>query len=169
MRLPDWFFELSKPAGSIIASEAYALHREHFEDVSMAIGDAVRARVRGARDLAPGAYAQTLREMADRRRIFADWMARFDALLLPTVAVPAPAVDEIDEAAPIPGHLTRPVNYLGLCALAMPAGLHQGLPVGVQIVGKPFGERMVLEIGKALQEATPHHRLRPALTAATAG
>ncbi len=162
-RLPDWYFDLSKPAGMVIASEAYALHRAYIEDMSMAIGDAVRTRVRTARDFAPGAYAETLRQMAERRRIFADWMARYDALLLPTVAIPAPPVDQIDEASPVPGHLSRPANYLGLCALAMPAGLHEGLPIGVQIIGKPFAERTVLEIGKALQEATPHHQLRPAL------
>ena len=164
VRLPDWYFALSKPAGVVIASEAYALHREHIEDTSLAIGDAVRARVLAARVFAPGAYAETLRVMAERRRFFAEWFARFDALLLPAVAVPAPAVDQIDEAAPIPGHLTRPVNYLGLCALAVPAGLHDGLPIGMQIVGKPFAERTVLEIGKALQEVTRHHALRPVLT-----
>lgn len=164
VRLPDWYFDLSKPAGMIIASEAYSLHRDHIEDASMAIGDAVRARVQAARDFAPGAYAETLRVMAERRRFFADWFARFDALLLPTVAVPAPAVDQIDEASPIPGYLSRPANYLGLCALAMPAGLHDGLPVGVQIVGRPFAERTVLEIGKALQESTQQHALRPVLT-----
>lgn len=162
-RLPDWYFELSKPAGMIIASEAFALHREHIDDPSQAIGDAVRARVQAARDFAPGAYAETLRVMGERRRGFADWFTRFDAILLPTVAVPALPVDDIDEASPIPGYLSRPANYLGLCALAMPAGLHDGLPIGIQLIGKPFAERTLLEIGKTLQEATPHHALRPRL------
>ncbi len=163
VRLPEWYFELSRPAGLIIASEAYSLHRAYIEDMAMPIGDPVRERVRAARALAPGAYAETLRVMGERRGFFATWFDRLDAVLLPTAAVPAPPVDGIDEASPIPGHLTRPANYLGLCALAMPAGLHEGLPISVQIVGKPFAERMVLEIGKALQEDTGHHALRPAL------
>ena len=167
VRLPDWYFDLSKPAGIIIASEAYALHRAYINDTTQAIGDAVRARVLAARDFEPGAYAETLRVMAERRRFFAAWFDRYDAILLPTVAVPAPPVDSIEESAPIPGHLTRPVNYLGLCALAMPAGLHDGLPVGVQIIGKPYAEPMVLAIGKALQEQTRHHLLRPALSTDT--
>ena len=166
VRLPDWYFELSQPAGLIIASEAYALHRAYIEDMAMPIGGAVRERVRGASAFAPGAYAETLRLMGERRRIFAMWFDWLDAVLLPTAAVPAPLIDEIEEASPIPGHLTRPANYLGLCALAMPAGLHDGLPLGVQIVGKPFAERTVLEIGKALQEDTRCHALRPALNAA---
>ncbi|MDA1117279.1 MAG: amidase [Proteobacteria bacterium] len=163
VRLPEWAFELSKPAGAIIASEAYALHRAYIEDPKQPIGPAVRERVQGAGKLAPGEYAETLRVMAARRRVFAEWFRTFDALLLPTVAMPAPPVDEIEEQAPIPGHLTRPWNYLGLCGLAMPAGLHEGLPLSVQIVGKPFAERVVLEIGKACQEDTGHHKLRPKL------
>ncbi|MEP6557866.1 MAG: amidase family protein, partial [Burkholderiales bacterium] len=163
IRLPEWYFELSRPAGLIIASEAYSLHRAYIEDAAVPIGDAVRGRVCAARELAPGAYAETLRVMGERRRSFAAWFDRLDAVLLPTAAVPAPPVDEIDEASPIPGHLTRPANYLGLCALALPAGLHEGLPISVQIVGKPFAERTVLEIGKALQEDARHHALRPAL------
>lgn len=166
VRLPDWYFDLSKPAGIIIASEAYALHRAYINDTTQAIGDAVRARVLAARDFEPGAYAETLRVMAERRRFFASWFDRYDAILLPTVAVPAPPVDSIEETSPIPGHLTRPVNYLGLCALAMPAGLHDGLPVGMQIIGKPYAEPMVLAIGKALQEETRHHLLRPDLSTA---
>ena len=119
VRLPEWYFELSKPAGLIIASEAYALHRAYIEDMTVPIGDAVRERVRAARTFAPGAYAETLRVMGERRRFFARWFDRLDAVLLPTAAVPAPPVDEIDEASPIPGHLTRPANYLGSCALAI--------------------------------------------------
>jgi len=163
VRLPEWTFELSKPAGAIIASEAYVLHRPHIEDPKQAIGDAVRQRVLGAARLAPGEYAETLRVMGARRRVFADWFREFDALLLPTVAMPAPPIDEIEEQAPIPGHLTRPWNYLGLCGLAMPAGLHEGLPVSIQILGKPFAERTVLGIGKAFQEDSGFHRQRPAL------
>jgi aspartyl-tRNA(Asn)/glutamyl-tRNA(Gln) amidotransferase subunit A len=163
VRLPEWYFDLARQVGMIIASEAYDLHRAHIEDRGQAINDAVRERVLAAAKLAPGEYAGMLRTMAERRRVFGEWFRDFDALLLPTVALPAPALDEIEEQAPIPAYLTRAVNYLGLCALAMPAGLHEGLPLSVQIVGSPFAERTILEIGKAYQEDTGHHRLRPAL------
>jgi len=163
VRLPEWYFDLGRQVGMIIASEAYELHRAHIEDRAQAINDAVRERVLAAAKLAPGEYAGMLRTMAERRRVFGEWFRDFDALLLPTVALPAPALDEIEEQAPIPAYLTRAVNYLGLCALAMPAGLHEGLPLSVQIIGSPFAERTILEIGKAYQEDTGHHKLRPAL------
>ncbi len=162
VRLPEWYFDLARQVGMIIASEAYDLHRAHIEDRSQAINDAVRERVLAAAKLAPGEYAGMLRTMAGRRREFQAWLGRFDALLLPTVPVPAPPLDEIEEQGPIPAFLTRAVNYLGLCSLAMPAGLHQGLPLSVQIIGSPNAERRILEIGKAYQEDTGHHRLRPA-------
>jgi aspartyl-tRNA(Asn)/glutamyl-tRNA(Gln) amidotransferase subunit A len=161
VRLPSWHFELASAATSIIASEAYALHREWVEDLAQPIGEVFRERVRAGSRLEIGGYAQALRLMGERRRIFAEWFRDFDALLLPTVAIPPAPVDEIDESAPLPAFLTRPANYLGLCALAMPAGLHEGLPLGVQIIGKPFAERTILEIGKAFQEDTEFHRLRP--------
>lgn len=164
VRLPDWYFELARHVGNIIASEAFALHRRHIEDLQQPIGDAVRARILNARNLAPGEYAETLQVMAQRRRAFDTWFRRFDAILLPTAAVPAPPLDEIDEAAPVPSYFTRPQNYLGLTALALPAGLHQGLPLSVQIIGKPYAESQILEIGKAYQDATGCNKVRPELT-----
>ncbi len=161
VRLPDWYFDLAKQTGTIIASEAYALHRNYIEDLQQPIGDAVRSRVLGARNFAPGEYAETLRTMAERRRFFGAWFRRFDAILLPTVAVPAPELASIDEASPVPAYFTRPQNYLGLTALALPAGLHEGLPMSIQVIGKPFAERQILEIGKAYQDASGFNRLRP--------
>jgi aspartyl-tRNA(Asn)/glutamyl-tRNA(Gln) amidotransferase subunit A len=161
VRLPSWHFDLASDATAVIASEVYALHREAIEDPAQPIGDVFRQRARAATRLEVGGYAQALRVMAERRRLFTEWFRDFDALLLPTVAIPAAPVDEIDEQSPLPAFLTRPANYLGLCALAMPAGLHEGLPLGVQIIGKPFAERTVLEIGKAFQEDSGFHRLRP--------
>ena len=161
VRLPPWHFELASAATTIIGSEAYALHRAAIDDPTQPIGEVFRERVQRAVRLEPAGYAQALRLMAERRRLFAEWFRDFDALLLPTVAIPAAPIDEIDEQGPVPAFLTRPANYLGLCALALPAGLHEGLPLGVQIVGKPFAERTVLEIGKAYAEDSGFHRLRP--------
>ena len=161
VRLPHWHFELASAATSIIGSEAYALHRDGIEDPTQPIGEVFRERVRMATQLEIGGYAQALRLMGERRRLFAEWFREFDALLLPTVAIPAAPIDEIDEHGPVPAFLTRPANYLGLCALAVPAGLHEGLPLGVQIIGKAFAERTILEIGKAYQEDTGFNRLRP--------
>jgi aspartyl-tRNA(Asn)/glutamyl-tRNA(Gln) amidotransferase subunit A len=165
VRLPDWYFDLSRPAGTIIASEAYSLHRDYIENTNKAIGPGVRMRAQTAKSFLAGAYAEEMRAMANRRRVFTDWMKPYDAVLLPTMAVPAIPLAEVDESSPIPGYLTRPANYLGLCSLAMPSGQSGGLPLGIQIVGKPFAERDVLRLGKAFQDATDFHRRAPDLSA----
>jgi aspartyl-tRNA(Asn)/glutamyl-tRNA(Gln) amidotransferase subunit A len=164
-RLPDWYFDLSVPAGCIIASEAYSLHRAYVNDPGAALGPAVRQRMLAAERFAPAAYAEELRTMALRRRLMADWFEPFDAVLLPTNAIPAMPVADVDEASPIPGYLTRPANYLGLCGLSQPAGLVGGLPSSIQIVGKPWAERTVLSLGQAFESATPHHASHPDLRA----
>jgi aspartyl-tRNA(Asn)/glutamyl-tRNA(Gln) amidotransferase subunit A len=164
VRLPEWYFDLSRPAGTIIASEAYSLHRAYIEDMNKAIGPGVRMRAQAAKGFAPGAYPEEMRILAERRRAFSDWFHAYDAILLPCMAVPAIPLAEVDETSPIPGYLTRPANYLGLCGLAMPSGQSGGLPLGIQIVGKPFAERDVLRLGKAFQDATDFHRRAPDLS-----
>ncbi|CAN5699176.1 amidase [soil metagenome] len=170
VRLPNWYFDLSRPAGTIIASEAYALHRDYIDDTSKAIGPGVRARAHAAKQVMAGAYPEEMRVLAERRRAFNnEWFKPYDAILLPTMAIPAIPVADVDETSPIPGYLTRPANYLGHCGLAMPSGHSSnqpgGLPLGIQIVGKPFAERDVLRLGKAFQDATDFHRRAPDLSA----
>jgi aspartyl-tRNA(Asn)/glutamyl-tRNA(Gln) amidotransferase subunit A len=165
VQLPDWYFELARPTGTIMASEAFSLHSDHIEDMSQAIGPAVRSRTLAAKSFTPGGYAEEIRRMGERRRIFAEWFGAYDAILMPTVGVPAIPLSEVDEASPIPNYLTRPANYLDLCSLAMPCGFSAGLPIGVQIIGRPYAEGTVLRMGKAYQDATDFHRRAPDLSA----
>ena len=75
-------------------------------------------------------------------------------MLTPTTPICAIPVAEVDEGALPHSRFTRAVNYLGLCALAMPAGLTPaGLPASLQIIGKPFAEATVLRIGWAYEQA----------------
>jgi aspartyl-tRNA(Asn)/glutamyl-tRNA(Gln) amidotransferase subunit A len=54
------------------------------------------------------------------------------------------------------------MNLLGLPALSLPCGLDpEGLPLGAQIIGKPFDEATILRVGAALEDITEHHTLRP--------
>ena len=57
---------------------------------------------------------------------------------------------------------TRPVNYLGVPSLSIPAGFTKsGLPVGMQLIGRSFDEAMLLRIGAAFQRATDFHEQVP--------
>ncbi len=107
------------------------------------------------------------------RRTFASTlttiMRRVNALLLPTIPMPAIPVSQIDQDIQIEGvtvnatvallSLTMPFNLAGLPALSFPAGFSaQGLPIGLQIVGKTFEESTVLRIAYAYQQLTDWHR-----------
>jgi aspartyl-tRNA(Asn)/glutamyl-tRNA(Gln) amidotransferase subunit A len=61
---------------------------------------------------------------------------------------------------------TYPWNLTGLPALSVPCGFADGLPVGLQLVGKPFDEATVLRVGHAYEEATRWHEQRPPKAAA---
>jgi len=163
-RLPAGFLDLAAAAGVIITAEAYALHGALAEDEASLINLAVRKRLKVARRYGPVDYTEALRTMGLRRAEFMAWFEAFDAILLPTVGITAMPLEEVDEGSPIPGFFTRPANYLGLCALAQPSGQVDGLPVGIQIVGKPFAERTVLALGQAFETATGSERTRPDLT-----
>jgi aspartyl-tRNA(Asn)/glutamyl-tRNA(Gln) amidotransferase subunit A len=107
--------------------------------------------------------------LAQRKRAvstFAKWMRGRDALLTPTLPISATVLDQVDEAATPLATFTRVANYLGACALSLPAGLSaEGLPVAVQLIGAPFTEPSLIRLGRAFQESTDWHLRRPDLSA----
>ena len=96
-----------------------------------------------------------------------------DAVILPAIPFPVPTIAETDvEASGGPATLamvarftglTRPFNTLGLPALSLPCGFDgNGVPMGLQVIGRPFAEGLLYRIGHAYQGATDHHRRVPA-------
>ena len=107
------------------------------------------------------------------RRAFASTlttiMRRVNALLLPTIPMPAIPISQIDQDILIDGvsvnatvallSLTMHFNLAGLPAISFPAGFSaSGLPIGLQAVGKSFEESTVLRIAHAYQQLTDWHR-----------
>lgn len=88
--------------------------------------------------------------------------ARVDVLLLPTLGMTAPRLDEDAGARLLPLCLTPPWNLTGQPAMPVPVGpAADGLPLGAQIVGRWDDEVTVLRVGYALQQATSWHLARP--------
>lgn len=58
---------------------------------------------------------------------------------------------------------TIPVNLAGICAISIPCGFSEGLPVGLQVMGPAFGEEKILRVAYAYEQATQWHLKRPPL------
>lgn len=87
---------------------------------------------------------------------------RFDALLTANTLATAPAFSSFDGKRAVWTPMrTIPFNLTGHPALAVPAGFIGGLPAGMQIVGRPFGEATICRIGHAFEQATDHSTERP--------
>jgi aspartyl-tRNA(Asn)/glutamyl-tRNA(Gln) amidotransferase subunit A len=98
------------------------------------------------------------------RREFDQAFEKFDALVTPTSpTVPFKIGEKVDD--PLQMYLsdvcTLPINIAGLPAISIPAGFADGLPIGLQIIGKPFGEETILRIAYAYQQATEWHKKKP--------
>jgi len=98
------------------------------------------------------------------RQEFDNAFDKFDALVTPTSpTVPFKIGEKIDD--PLQMYLsdvcTLPINIAGLPAISIPAGFADGLPIGMQTIGKPFSEETILKIAHAYQQATEWHKRRP--------
>ena len=160
---PFDFDELASRIGQLIAAEAYRVHRDHVEDDAVPLGPAVRARLLGGRGISAADYIAVREQQRAAMVHYAEWMEDVDALLTPCAPCAAIALAEVDERL-TPATFTRAGNYLGACALALPAGFSAGgLPLGIQLLGKAFAERSLLRLGAAFEGATDWHRRTPDL------
>ena len=144
----------------VLAGEAYAEYGYLAEDPAAEIGPHTRARLLTGRISARDYLALQWRRPA----LAAEFIAALDAadaLLTPSTLRPAIPVQDVDETS-APSQMTRFVNLLGLCALAVPNGMTaSGLPTSLQIIGRPLMESLVLRIGWALEQAGEWHLMAP--------
>ena len=125
----------------------------------------VKTRFADAAKVTGAMYSRAVRRRAvfirEMERVFADC----DLLLSPTLGVPAPAIDPNDITQRIPAIVayTLPVNFAGYTAATVPCGFVDGLPVGLQIIGRPNEEALVLRACRAFERALPWKQIRPAL------
>ncbi len=152
----------SAVATVLLMVEASTLHLPLLRSKPDAYGPDVRERLVVGLALSGERY---VRARSVRRALVHHFLrevyAEVDVLLTPTVAIPAPPVEE--ETTSVAGRpyntralltrLTNPFNALGFPALSLPCGFAGGLPVGLQLVGRPFEEAVVLRVGRAYERA----------------
>ncbi|MGO1887715.1 MAG: amidase [Halomonas sp.] len=145
----------------LMVAEAAAVHAKDIRQSASLYGDDVRTLLEAGQLLSAGDYlkAQRARDLIAKRwgSLFSD----IDVLLTPTVPQTAARLEQDtfdwedgsqESVAEAYVRLCAPANVTGLPALTVPFGKdHQGLPIGVQIMGEAFDDAMVLQVGRAVE------------------
>jgi len=171
MAIPELEGDVPQARTHITQAEASHFHREWIEPHERDYSDLVRARLRAGLELSAVRYVEATEVRNRTIRRLREIQQSVDLLVLPTAPAAAPP-----QEGTIPAHevsrreaelknlvrRTSPFNLTGQPALSVPCGFSRdGLPVGMQIVGRDFEETRVLSAGHAFQTRTDWHRRRP--------
>jgi aspartyl-tRNA(Asn)/glutamyl-tRNA(Gln) amidotransferase subunit A len=171
VELPDQR-QLSAASQLVLAVEAAAFHKRWMIERPQDYGPQVLMRLQNGLAVPAVSYLEAMRWRGPALAAHLAAVKGVDAVIAPVAPLPAPTIAESDvgngpDAEAVIQRVTRftrPVNYLGLPSLAVPAGFtRNGLPVGMQLIGRPFDEATLLRIGAAFQRATDFHDRVPAL------
>jgi aspartyl-tRNA(Asn)/glutamyl-tRNA(Gln) amidotransferase subunit A len=160
----DLYRTIQKPEASLAHMQA-----GWFPERSELYSDLVRLRLSEGQAISAVDYLRAQQE----RRVFSSSlraaMQRVDVFVLPTLPMPAIPLEQagqdieidrvIENATSAYLRVTMPFNLSGLPAISFPCGFSsEGLPIGLQVAGKPFEEATVLRVAHAYQQLTDWHR-----------
>jgi aspartyl-tRNA(Asn)/glutamyl-tRNA(Gln) amidotransferase subunit A len=167
--LPDQT-AISAAALIVLAVEAASLHAPWLRERAGEYGAQVRNRLQNGLAYSAVEYLEALRWRGPALAAHLAAIEGIDVVIAPASSAAAPTIDETDVGGG-PGaeaaiqaitRFMRPINYLGLPVLEIPAGQSRyGMPIGLQLIGRPFGDETVIALGRAFQTATNHHRRIP--------
>lgn len=149
-------------AWAIVMPEAAAYHQDYLRESPEKFTDEVRTLLEaGAAELATD-YVNALRLRTLIQAAWKEMFSSIDVLLAPTLVAAAtlrsdPFItwpdDTVEDAGGAYVRYSAPANVTGLPSLSVPASFtSDGLPLGVQIIGKPFTEPEILQVGRALEQ-----------------
>ncbi|PZP41863.1 MAG: Asp-tRNA(Asn)/Glu-tRNA(Gln) amidotransferase GatCAB subunit A [Azospirillum brasilense] len=147
----------------IMGPESFSIHQKSLTGTPELYGAVARKRIAAGAFISGTDYVNALRLRARLVAQAAEVMKEVDVLVMPTRHTPPEALGQFDT---IMGHrfYTRPFNVLGLPALSVCSGFTgNGLPLSMQIVGRPFEDALVLKVGDAFEKGTAFRQVRPVL------
>ena len=156
--------EYVRSANSIIMlTEAYSFHADNLRNRPGDYGQQARVRFRTGGLFSAYDYLQATKIRQVAKREFAQALEKVDVLVSPTMTQPAAPFQGYDPATTARDpSFTAPYNFTGLPAISVPCGFTQkGLPVGMQIAGKPFAEPDILRVAHTYERHAGWYKRRP--------
>jgi aspartyl-tRNA(Asn)/glutamyl-tRNA(Gln) amidotransferase subunit A len=154
----------------ILMAEASAYHSDLIRRSASRYDPNIRLRLEAGFFITSSDYIQATRARTLFYRQSCDLLKRYDLLAGPTVPTVAFKIGTTEaevggknmKVIPLLTQYTRAFNLSGLPAITLPCGFSRsGLPIGLQLVGRPFEEETVLRAANAYEQATEWHRRRP--------
>jgi aspartyl-tRNA(Asn)/glutamyl-tRNA(Gln) amidotransferase subunit A len=159
VKFPDWGM-LDRLTQLLQLPEVASAHGRHLRHRAADFGPQVRARTEFGHFVSGADHQTALRARGTMlQRTLTQTYANADVTILPTFADPLPTIAALDvtggpQLQAAMGRIVlfcRPVNYLGLPALTLPYAREGALPNGFQLVGRPFAEAKLLQLGASYQ------------------
>ena len=156
---------------AVVLGEAVAINRELLDTHGERLDPVVRDLLERGQGMSAAMHAAGCHKLVALQSGIADTLRDVDAVIVPTTKQPARPVDVVDAdldsyRAFYPAYMgnTMPGNYLDLPGVSLPCGFSaDGLPIGLQVMAKPFQERMALRVARAYERETGWHSRRPDL------
>lgn len=153
------------------AKDVESLEELYVKTRTEGFGPEVKRRIMlGTFSLSSGFYDAHFKQASKARtlirRDFENVFKEYDLILGPTTTTTAYGIGEqIDDpiAMYLSDILTVPVNLAGVPAISIPCGFSDGMPVGLQLIGKHFDEKTIYQAAYAFEQATEFHKARPNL------
>lgn len=167
---------VSTYGGIVSRVEAATIHAQWMRDDPQAYGKHISGRMYPGYAIPAPYYIESLSRRGPILKAFAaDVFSQVDVLLNPTIRTCLPTLQDtdIDHGPPGTEHKflavsanCRPYNYLGLPAISVNCGFDpNGLPIGLQLAGRPFAEARILQVADAYQRDTDFHARTPPVLA----
>jgi aspartyl-tRNA(Asn)/glutamyl-tRNA(Gln) amidotransferase subunit A len=153
---------------NVVLPEAAAYHEQSLKDCPYELSPGIRDRLKAGREISRDDYVKAQQERVALRREVDAVLADCDALVLPTLAIPAPRIGATtvrvssgeEPIRPLSLRLTQLFNLTGHPAITLPCGTtHEGLPCGLQLVGRRGETTGLLDVAlRCESDVTQHER-----------
>jgi aspartyl-tRNA(Asn)/glutamyl-tRNA(Gln) amidotransferase subunit A len=158
------YAEAARVAARVIMfSEAYAYHEPDLQTRPQLYGKYTRGQIQQGALVSAADYVQAQRARSAVKEDVLRVMSELDVLITPTMLTVAPQFEGYDPDSMVRSPSFMSIwNVTGQPAASVCCGFSEaGLPIGMQIIGKPFAEARVLRVGDAYQQLTDWHTRTP--------